>query len=634
MKSPLALRIAIAAALFAAACAVYAQTARFDFINLDDPVLYTNPQLQHGLTPAGLRWAFTSFHVANYIPVTLMTYLVDFQRAGLDPGAYHVTNFLFHAVNSALLFLALHALTRRTWPSALAAALFAVHPLHVESVAWVSERKDVVSTFFGLLALWAYAAYARRPRLRSYLAVFVLLACGLAAKSMLVTLPCLLLILDFWPLGRVTFRWADRRAWLRLAVEKLPLFTLVVAISGITLLAQRGADALPSTDLLSISTRINNAVVAYVRYLGLTLWPRDLIPYYPHPKHALSAAQIAGAAALLITASAAAWRLRVRAPYFLAGWLWYLGTLVPVIGLVQVGGQAMADRYTYVPHIGIFIAIAWALADLADRVPRARIPLAAASLAAIAALGLAAHTQAARWRDSITLYEYTLAISPSNAVVLGNLGEAYLQAKRYEDTIATVRRALAVEPGSIGNRRNLSRALRKLGRFDEAAHTLREAILLRPGDAAAHNDLGLVLMDLGQMPAARRNFEQAIELDPALPDAHVNYGNWFLREGSLPEAESQYRIALELQPRSADALSNLGALHLLRNEFGQAEILSRRALAIAPEDAVTRTNLAAALMALGDAASARREAEAALRADPAYAKARALLERLDRGTVP
>jgi tetratricopeptide (TPR) repeat protein len=631
MNASVPLRIAISLALAAAACAIYAQTAHFDFVNLDDPAyLLDNPLAQRGLGLDSFRWAFSTLYLANYTPLTWLTYFADFQRAGLDPGAYHLTNFLFHAANSALLFLALHALTRRTWPSALAAALFAVHPLHVESVAWISERKDVVSTFFGLLALWAYAAYARAPRARTYIAVFALLVCSLLAKSMLVTFPFLLLVLDFWPLDRATPRWADRHAWLRLVLEKLPLFVLVAAISGITLIAQREADALPSTDLLGMGARLNNAAVSYVRYLGLTLWPHDLIPYYPHPKRALSAWQIAGGAAVLASASVAAWRLRVRAPYLLAGWLWFLGTLFPVIGLVQVGGQAMADRYTYVPLTGIFIAAAWALADLAARLPRARIPLAAACMAALAALGLAAHAQAARWRDSITLYEYALRISPANPVVLGNLGDAYLQARHYEDAVATSRRALAVEPDSIGNRRNLSRALRKLGRFEEAAQPLLEAIHLRADDAATHSDLGLVFMDLGRLPAARAEFERAIEIDPALADAHVNYGNLFVREDLLSEAESQYRRALELEPRSADALSNLGALHLLRKEYGQAEVAARRALAIKADDAITRTNLAAALMELGDLAGARREAEAALHTDPDYAKARALLETLDR----
>ncbi len=628
------LRIAIAAALFAAACGIYAQTAHFDFVNYDDPQLYENPHAHDGLSSAGVYWAFTSYHVANYIPVTLLTYLADYERAGLDPGAYHVTNFLFHAANTALLFLALHALTRRTWPSALVAAIFAVHPLHVESVAWISERKDVVSTFFGFLALWVYAIYTHAPRVWKYALVFALLALSLLAKPMLVTFPFLLLVLDFWPLDRANARRIGRLSWKRLALEKIPLFVLVAAISCVALLAQRDANALPPSDFLSGPQRLANAVVSYARYLAMAVFPSDLIPYYPHPNAALSPWQIAGAAAALAGISAFAWRARAQAPHLLAGWLWYLGTLVPVIGLVQVGGQALADRYTYIPLTGIYIAAAWSLAELVAQFPRARIAAVAACLSVLTLLAGLAYAQASHWRNSITLYEHTLAIDPKNPVALPNLGEAYLQAKRYEDAAATIDLALQVGPQTSGSHANLGLALRKLGRLEEAERHMREAVRLDPGSARQRNNLALVLMDLGRVDVAQRELVDALALDPDYTGALVNLGNMLMREGRFAEAESRYRAVLEREPRNTDALSNLGALHLLRKEYGQAEIRSREALEVSPDDAVTRTNLAVALMELGDRAGARREIETALQTDPAYAKAHALRAELDRRGTP
>jgi len=620
------LRIAIAIALFVAGCGIYAQTANFDFVNYDDPLLYENPHLRDGLSPAGLRWAFTTYHVANYIPITLLTYLADHDRAGLSPGAYHLTNFLFHAANSALLFFALHALTRRTWPSALVAALFAVHPLHVESVAWVSERKDVVSTFFGFLALWAYAAYIRAPRIRNYTLLFLALACSLLSKSMLVTLPCLLLVLDYWPLDRAK----SRSAWLRLATEKLPLFALVAASSFLAILAQRDANALPPSDFLGWGPRLGNAIVSYARYLAMAAYPQNLIPYYPHPSTTLPAWQVAAAITVVAAISIGAWLARARAPYVLAGWLWYLGTLVPVIGIVQIGGQALADRYTYVPLIGIFIALAWTLAAIVERFPAARVPAVATSLAAVAALGAVAHAQTAHWRDSITLYQHTLRVDPRNPVALPNLAEAYLHARRYEEAIVTAQRALQLGPNTAGSRANWGLALRKLGRTDEAEAQLRESVRLDPDSAKMRSNYALVLMDLNRLSAARRELDQALTLDPGYLGTWLNLGNLSMREGNWSDAESRYRTVLDRDPRSADALSNLGALHLMRKEYGQAEVRSRAALAIAPDDAITRTNLAVALMELGDRVDARREAEAALRSDPTYAKARALLDELDR----
>lgn len=631
MSQRVLIHTAIAAALAAAAFAVYAQTRHFDFVNLDDGAyIYLHADAQRGLSLDSVRWAFTTLYLANYTPLTWLTYFADYQRAGLDPGAYHLTNTFFHAANAILLYFALHALTRRMWPCALVAALFALHPLHVESVAWISERKDVLSTFFGLLALWAYAGYARAPGLKCYLLVFALFACSLLSKPMLVTFPFLLLVLDFWPLNRAELSAAQRPVWIGLALEKIPMILLAAVISGVAIVAQQEANALPSRDVLGLGERAANAAVAYVRYLALTVWPQDLIPYYPHLKDSLPVWQVAGAAALLIGISIAVWRLRSRAPYLLAGWLWYLGTLVPVIGLVQVGGQAIADRYTYVPLIGVFIAAAWAYRDFADRFPHARFAAAATAIAVLALLGTLAHAQTALWRNSVTLYEHTLQISPDNPVALPNLGEAYLATKRYKDAVSTIERALVIAPESAGSHGNLGLALRELGKPQDATLPLLTAVQLAPESPKHRNNLALVQMDLGQFAAARHSLEQALAIDPSYTATQVNLGNLHLRQGNLKAAESHYQMVLTLEPRNADALSNLGAVHLVRGEFGQAEVRLRDALAIAPDDPVARTNLGAALLGLGDLDGARLEAEIALRLDSGYTKAKTLLQEIEK----
>jgi len=635
MSQRILLNTVIAAALAASALAVYAQTRHFDFVNLDDGAyIYLHPDGQRGLSLGSVRWAFTTLYLANYTPLTWLSYFADYQRAGLDPGAYHLTNALLHAANAALLFLALHALTRRTWRSALVAALFALHPLHVESVAWISERKDVLSTFFGLLALWAYAKYARAPGVKRYLLVVALFSCSVLSKPMLVTFPFLLLVLDFWPLERAELTGAQRPVWIGLVLEKLPMILFAGIISGIAVVAQQEASALPSRAVLGLGERAANAAIAYVRYLALTVWPQDLIPFYPHPKDGFPVWQLVGSVALLLSFSGAAWRLRRGAPYLLAGWLWYVGTLVPVIGLVQVGGQAIADRYTYVPHIGAFMAAAWAFAALVDRYPRTRYAAAAAAIAVVALLGTLAHAQTALWRNSITLYEHTLRISPNNPVALPNLGEAYLTAGRHEDAVATIERALKLAPGSAGSHANLGLALRELGRHEDAVGQLLTAVRLEPSSPKHLNNLAIVWMDLKRFPAARETLEQALAIDPGYTPTQVNLGNVYLRQGKLDTAESHYRAALSIDPRHADALSNLGAMHLLRGEYGQAEVRLREALTIAPDDPVARTNLGAALLGLGDLDGARREARIALRLDPGYAQAQTLLDEVDKRKQP
>jgi protein O-mannosyl-transferase len=610
--------------------AIYGQTRNFGWVNLDDGAyIYDNPPAQRGLSAESVRWAFTTVYLANYAPLTWLSFFTDFARSGMDPGTYHVTNVVLHAANAVLLFLLLVRLTAAAWPSAFIAALFAVHPLHVESVAWVSSRKDVLSTFFALLALLAYVQFTRASAFRWYLAASLAFVCSLLAKSMWITMPCVLLLLDLWPLRRATLARADSAVWRRLAVEKLPLFAVSAVSAVVTVYAQRAGGAMPGQDLLGLRTRIANAFVSYVRYLALTVWPDGLIPYYIHPKDALSFGLVAGAVSILVAVTAAAWLLRNSRPYLFVGWFWYLGTLVPVIGIVQVGGQAMADRYTYVPLIGIFIAAAWGLADFVRAVPRLRIAATAACLCAVGALSVLAHQQTARWQSSITLFEYTLSVDPENSVALGNLGEAFYSAGRYADAQRTIARALHLRPGDAGNLSNLSATLRKLGRLDEAVAAARRSLEIDPESPRAYNHLSLASLEQGNVDDAEAALNRALALDPEFLDAHVNAGNLLLRRGNLPGAAEKYEYVLERRPRDADAISNLGTVRLLEGDYDGAIARFRAALAIAPRDAVIRTNLAVALQQLGNHDEARREAEAALRADPNYQKARGLLEDLD-----
>ncbi len=627
-------KLFVCLALAALTLAVYAQTRHFEFVNYDDPAnLAAQAEVLHGLSPEGVQWAFTTTFVGNWIPVTGLTYLLDYSIHGLDPGGYHLTNTAFHCANAVLLFLVLAALTGATWPSALAAALFAAHPQHVESVAWISERKDVVSTFFGLAATGLYGRYASTQRRSAYAAVCLLFTLSLLSKSMLVTLPFVLLLLDVWPLRRAQLAREDAPQWRSLVIEKLPFIAIAAAVSAVTVAVQRASGAMPPGDLLSLPVRAANAVVSYVKYLALTVWPRGLIPYYVHPQDTIPLWHIAGAVLLIAAVTALAWRLRHRRPHLLVGWLWYLGTLVPVIGLVQVGGQAMADRYTYVPHIGLFVAAAWALAGLAVRSQSLRIGVAALSIAAVGALTTLAHQQTAHWRSSIALFEYTLAVDPDNPVALGNLGDAYLAAGRYQDAVNTIGVALQRNPRDAGNLRNLGAALRKLGDLADAERYIRRSLEIDPLSPHSHNHLALILTDQGREREAEDALNAALEVDPEFLDARVNIGNMHLRRGELDRAAEQYRYVLERRPRDAGALSNLGTVDLLNATYPDAIAHFRAALAIAPRDAITRTNLAIALQAAGNIEEARAEAEQALRDDPDYAKAKGLIGDLE-GFLP
>ena len=563
--------------LAAATLALFWQVRDHDFIDLDDDLYVSaNGYVRGGLSRESLLWAFTTFAGANWHPLTWLSHMADGEMFGLNAGRHHLTSALIHTPNSLLLFLVLLRMTRALWRSALVAALFALHPLHLESVAWIAERKDVLSTCFWMLTLASYLAYVKRPGYPLYLLTLVTFACGLMAKPMLVTLPCVLLLLDYWPLGRLELGQSSaaptgyhqrqatgagrRNTAAALLVEKIPFFLLSAASSVITVLAQRRGGAIQSVELFSLPSRIANALVSYVRYIGKMIWPEHLAIYYPHPGDTLPLWQPAAAALVLATISVLALRAARRHPYLIVGWLWYLGTLVPVIGLVQIGGQAMADRYTYVPLVGLFLMIAWGGAELAARRSFLRKPLAVLAVLIVTALGLRSWWQLQFWRDSITLFEHTLQATSGNSLIHNNLGIALARQGRVEEAVAHYREALTIDPVNLNSHINLGVALVDLGRLEEAVDRYSQALELRPDHPGVHNNLGNALALLGKLDEAAAEFNQALKLRPDYYEAHNNLGVVLAQQGRLSEASSYFMEALRINPSYVQAQKNLKLL--------------------------------------------------------------------------
>ena len=545
----------LALILVAVTFAVYGQTIGFDFVGYDDKDYLTqNPRFLDGLTVEDVRWAFTSSDAANWHPLTWMSHMLDILLFGLDPSGHHAISLLIHGLNTLLLFGALRYMTRAVGRSAFVAALFAVHPLHAETVAWVSERKDVLSTFFAMTSMWAYAGYARRPSPGRYLASALLLALGLMAKPMLVTLPLLFLLLDFWPLNR----WhpatkgpspfsGRRAAPLFLMVEKLPLLALAAISSLVTVFVQSEART-PAADI-AFPLRAANAVVAYVRYMGKAIWPSDLVFLYPHPNlpggESWALWQIAGSAAALAAITALAIKLGMHRRYLITGWLWFAVALVPVIGLVQVGLQAMADRYTYVPLVGLSIIIAWGAADLAgswssNRAAAAKVLRVVGTVLVLVWGFVTWRWQAPTWRDSITLYQHALKSTPNSPLMLNNLGYVLVAAGKEAEGIKHLRLAIQIKPDLFAAWVTLGTALRRQNQIDEAIDCLREAIRLKPESVDAHRLLAGVLRargdsKRGDLDDAIHHYGVALQSSGADDDTGIQADMHFRRAGALTD---------------------------------------------------------------------------------------------------
>jgi protein O-mannosyl-transferase len=600
---------------------------RNGFVNYDDDAYVTqNPVVQRGITAAGIRWAFTGWHASNWHPLTWLSHMADTNVFRLNPAGHHLINVLFHAANCFLLFLLMSRFAVSWWPGLFVAALFALHPLHVESVAWISERKDVLSTFFAMLALLAYTGSrfkvqgsksdgkavfpnSQLSTINYFLALFFF-ACGLMCKPMLVTLPFVMLLLDYWPLER--FKVQGSRFKVReggkLVAEKAPFFLLTAAFCVITFFAQK-ENAVASLADVPLLLRFENAVVACAGYLFKTVWPAHLCVFYPLPR-TIPASAAALAVMMLVLISVLVWRSRTSRPYLLVGWLWYLGTLVPVIGLVQVGAQAMADRYTYFPLIGIFIAISFLADDLVRRFPAWRIPMLSAGVAVLAACLFCTERQLGYWRDSQTLFSHALDVGGENTLARLNLGSALEEKNDFNGALEQYRHALELDPKQHEVYNNIGKLLAAQGRWTEAAPYCEKAVQLAPASPVAHYGLGVVRKQQGDLEAATREFSEAVRLDPDYAAPHFQWGQVLLRQGRGAGALSQLNEALRIQPDNFQMV--LYASRVLSSDEDAAVRDGKRAMALAERAARLEAN-AAALDALGMACAENGRFEEALR---------------------
>jgi tetratricopeptide (TPR) repeat protein len=538
---------------------VYMPAAHHTFVLYDDGDYITeNLVVQNGLTWAGFKWAFTTFHASNWHPLTWLSHMLDCELFGLNPGGHHCVSALFHAVNAALLFVLLLRLTGAFWAGAFIAALFAWHPLHVESVAWASERKDMLSTFFELLALLAYVRYANASKVQSpkskkfYALALVMFACALMSKPMPVTMPFVMLLLDYWPLKRISFP-STLNSQLPTVLEKWPFFLLSAASCVVTYLSQR-TTAVVSLKGLPLDLRLENALVSYGRYLLKLFWPENLAVIYPLPDR-FPWWQLTLAAAVVIAISWFAWRERRRFAYLPVGWLWFLGTLVPVIGLVQVGSQAMADRYTYFPSIGIFIAVAFGARDLAGLFQFSKITIAVMAGSILAACVILTEKQLSYWSNDESLFRHAVVATHDNEVAHLNLGVALEKQGRYTEAIAEYRTALRLDPKSVDTHNNLANLLDRQGDTNAALAEYQEALRLDPKAVPPHNNLGTFFVETGRFDDAMKQYTEAARLDPA--DAHAYYlmGKLLLREGRDAEAIPLFRKAAQFAPDNFEMLA-------------------------------------------------------------------------------
>ena len=674
--------VVVGAVLALATLAIYLPVMEMTFISFDDPdYIWRNPRVVGGLSWDGVWWSLSHSFASNWHPLTWTSHMLDYQLYGLKAGGHHATNLFFHIANTVLLFVVLREMTGTLWRSALVAALFALHPVHVESVAWIAERKDVLSGLFGLLTLLAYSKYAanlnrfgqakseiRNPtsfvksttevrkletnskskvgRWFYYALALLFFALGLMSKPMLVTLPCVMLLLDYWPLGRIKseveslkskvgnegagrVRGGQGLFWL--LIEKVPFFGLSVVSSVVTFLAQSRGGSTWTLEALPLGSRIGNALVSCVRYIGKTIWPANLSIVYPYQEW--STFTVVGAALSLAAISVLMIRQLRERKYLMTGWLWFLGMLVPVIGLVQVGAQAMADRYMYLPAIGLFMIVAWGVSEIAVKFSKQTL-VAGTAVVAIAMCMLGTQRQMGYWQNSESLFRHALAVTKNNYVAYNNLGfhygqlgelnqakECYQMAleinprsqhacgdlavilglqKRTDEAIATYERALEISPYYTTAHVNLANLLIFQGRTNEAITHYEEAIRINPRSSEAHQSLATVLGEKGEYERAREHFRAALEIRPYNPYVHCDFAAMLVKEARLDDAAAEYKIALELEPRLRPALYGLGDIFMSRGEVNRAVQQFSDALKLAPDDPDANYRYAQALTRQGD----------------------------------
>lgn len=678
--------------LVAVTVAAFSPVFGNDFINYDDPeYLELSRYVARGLTWEGFRWAFVTGYFANWHPLTWLSHMTDVSLFGMNPAGHHGTSLLLHVLNTVLVFAVFRKLTGEPGRCVWVAALFALHPAHVQSVAWVAERKDVLSTLFGLATIGAYASWTRKRGVVRYGLVLALFAAGLMSKPMLVSLPLLLMMLDYWPLGRYSNgdRENQRSRWGRLVLEKTPLLAMSAASSLVIFLLQHEGKATRALDL-SIGARLENMVVSYVRYLKILFWPTNLAVFYPHPENSLSVAAVLGATLVLVAISVAAVRLRRRAPYFIVGWAWFLVSLVPVIGLVQVGAQAMADRYTYLSFFGPFVALAWGIPAL---VPRGRSSNSVLRLGAVAIsllLALVTFTEVRHWKNSESLLLHAVAVTTGNYTAHSNLAFYYNRAGNPSAGLRHGLEAIRARPGNASGHVNVGHSLFLLNRQDEAEATFRRVLRLDPDNAVALNNLAelmhvkaevresirflrraiathprlseprrklsIALLMEGESDLALAELERAVAIDPSddearmllegvrsqrfgtsgprgerfarlLGESHRTVGTALLLRGRKAEATPHLRAAVELLPRDTHALTNLGTILAQDGRLEEGAALFRRALEVDSRQAMARNNLGNILLEQGHRDAAIEQFREALRLQPGFELARLSLER-------
>jgi protein O-mannosyl-transferase len=620
----------LGALLIAATLAVYVQVRGFDFVLLDDG-LYVgeNDHVRDGVSLANLRWAFSTWRDGNWFPLTWISLMCDASAYGMWPGGYHITNLALHAANVLLVFATFSKMTRSVLPSAFVAALFAVHPLHVESVAWIAERKDVLSMFFGLCALYAYVSYAQSGRARGLVLSVVFYLCSLCSKQTFVTLPFVLLLLDYWPLRRLAIwqqaspredsnakaqavtdddnrppKQSGIRPLASLLIEKIPFFVLSAAFCFVAALAQSRGPAMLSLEAVPLGTRLLNAVVVYRLYVQKAAFPTSLVAFYPHPGSGLGMGDVVISAVFLVGVTVLAAVNARRRPYLVVGWLWYLGTLVPMIGLVQLSGQQMADRYTYLPLLGCYLAIAWLAASLATQWTVRPVVVAAIASLVLAAYGAAGFVQAGYWHDSIGLFRHEVAVGKENPYSLTRLGRAYVKEQRFEEAHAPLERAVELCPYLGEAQFLLGSVLQKKSKFDEAAVHFRATLAIDDDNAAAHLNLGTVLLARRELPEARREFDRVVELDKDNARVQVYLSELCWRLHQYDESIAHAKRGLELD--SAQKQCNRLIVIALRDQGRLDEAIAelRRLVAADPNDQSSQRELQRLLSQRGEKSKA------------------------------
>jgi protein O-mannosyl-transferase len=557
-------RLLVAVVLIAATTGVYWGAYHSDFIDLDDQIFITqNDYVKNGLSYEGFKWAFVEIYRDYWHPVTWLSHMLDVEIFGLWAGGHHLVNLGIHLLNTLLLFGMLRYMTGRLWTSAFVAGLFAMHPLHVESVAWAAERKDVLSTFFWLATLWAYAYYASNMSIRRYLYVVILFALGLMSKPMVVTMPVVLLLLDYWPLERFRIYGfsviaAEGHSLRRLVIEKIPLLAMSAAVMAVTIAGQ-SKTAMVKLELLDLPARLANVVVSYWWYISKTVWPTDLNVFY-FSWHIPSGSELFVPLAILIAVTIVAAIAHNSHKYVAIGWLWYLITLVPVIGLVQVGGQTHADRYTYIPIVGLFITICWAVGDIVSHRPWLRSYVAVIAVVVLIAFGAVTHRTVGYWKDSITLFRRAIAVAPENAFMHSSLGGVLSSKGRLDEAETELREALRLSPDSKFALSGMGYLMKQKGKTEESLAYYRKALAVNPRYPEAYMGIGMVLSDIGRYDQAQENLNKALALKPEWPEALCRLGTVMRKKGHFEDAIGLYKKALQINPMMPDAWADLGML--------------------------------------------------------------------------